>query len=113
MPWLDAETLGPNRLGDYAYGLLVFGLPNLLVTGAIFFAAATMTRSMMWTYVTVIVFFLAWLIMLGISRDKPELRDAMAVGEPFGVAAFGNVVRYWTAAERNTMVPARSLPMPA
>src|SRR4051794_23103069 len=40
MPWIDAETIGPNRLGDYLYGFLAFGLVNLLVTGAIFFAAA-------------------------------------------------------------------------
>ena len=34
MPWVDSETLGPNRPGFYAYGLLVFGIPNLVVTGA-------------------------------------------------------------------------------
>jgi ABC-type transport system involved in multi-copper enzyme maturation permease subunit len=105
MPWIDAETLGPNHLSYYLFGFLVFGLPNLLVTGAIFFAAATVTRSMMWTYVAVIAFFLAWLIMTGIAAQKPELRDAMAMGEPFGIGAFAKSVRYWTAAERNTMLP--------
>ena len=105
MPWIDAETLGPNRLRDYAYGYFVFGLPNLVVTAAIFFAAATITRSMMWTYVAVIIFFLAWVIMSAIAAQKPEFRDAMALGEPFGIGAFGKTVRYWTAAERNTMLP--------
>jgi ABC-2 type transport system permease protein len=106
MPWVDAETLGPNRLGFYAYGLLVFAVPNLLVTGAIFFTAATMTRSMMWTYVAVIVFFLAWLILIGIGRSKPELRDTMALIEPFGIGAFSNATRYWTTAESNGQLPA-------
>ena len=105
MPWIDPETLGPNRLSAYAYGFLVFGLPDLLVTGAIFFAAATLTRSMMWTYVAVIVFFLAWLILTGLTRAKPELRDTIALIEPFGIGAFAKSVRYWTAAERNTMLP--------
>ena len=105
MPWIDAETLGPNRLRDYAYGYFVFGLPNLVVTAAIFFAAATITRSMMWTYVAVIIFFLAWVIMSAIAAQKPEFRDAMALGEPFGIGAFGKTVRYWTAAERNTLLP--------
>lgn len=106
MPWIDPETLGPNRLSNYAYGFLVFGVPNLLVSGAIFFAAATLTRSMMWTYVAVIVFFLAWLILSGIAQAKPELRDTIALVEPFGLPAFGNAIRYWTTAERNTLLPA-------
>lgn len=105
MPWVDSETLGPNRLAYYAYGLLVFGLPNLLVTGAIFFAAATLTRSMMWTYVAVIVFFLGWLVLSGIAQARPELRDTIALIEPFGLPAFANAVRYWTAAERNVGLP--------
>jgi ABC-2 type transport system permease protein len=106
MPWVDAETLGPNRLSYYAFGFLVLGLPGLLITGAIFFTAATLTRSMMWTYVAVIVFFLAWLILLGIGQAKPELRDTVALIEPFGIGAFGNAVRYWTSAESNTLTPA-------
>lgn len=106
MPWVDAETLGPNRLAHYAYGLLVFGLPNLLVTGAIFFTAATLTRSMMWTYVAVIVFFLGWLILTGFAQAKPELRDTIALIEPFGAGAFRNAIRYWTAAESNVLMPA-------
>ncbi|HYD37687.1 MAG TPA: M1 family aminopeptidase, partial [Allosphingosinicella sp.] len=106
MPWIDPETLGPNRLSHYAYGFLVFAVPNLLVTGAIFFAAATLTRSMMWTYVAVIVFFLAWLVLSGVAQAKPELRETIALIEPFGLPAFGNAIRYWTTAERNTLLPA-------
>jgi ABC-2 type transport system permease protein len=106
MPWVDSETLGPNRLAHYAYGFLVFGVPNLLVTGAIFFTAATLTRSMMWTYVAVIVFFLGWLILTGVAQAKPELRDTMALIEPFGAGAFRSATRYWTSAESNVLMPA-------
>ncbi len=105
MPWVDSESLGPNRLSYYFYGVVVFGVPNLLVTGAIFFTAATLTRSMMWTYVAVVIFFLAWLILTGIGQAKPELRDTLALVEPFGIGAFGNAVKYWTTAERNVGLP--------
>jgi aminopeptidase N len=105
MPWVDAELFGPNHLAYYAYGLLTFGIPDLLFTGAIFFAAATLTRSMMWTYVAVVVFFLAWVILIAVGQAKPELRETMAYIEPFGAAAFGNTVRYWTTAELNTGLP--------
>jgi aminopeptidase N len=105
MPWVDAETLGPNNPVYYLYGMLVFGLPNLLITGAIFFTAATLTRSMMWTYVAVVLFFLAWLVLTGIGEARPELRETMALVVPFGGAAFSNAVRYWTTAERNLGLP--------
>jgi ABC-type transport system involved in multi-copper enzyme maturation permease subunit len=55
MPWLDPETLGPNRIGDYLFGYFVFALPNILITSAILFALATLTRSMMTTYLGVVV----------------------------------------------------------
>jgi aminopeptidase N len=106
MPWVDSETLGPNRLAYYAYGLFVFGIPNLVVTGAVFFTAATLTRSMMWTYVAVVVFFLAWLILSGVAQARPELRDTIALIEPFGIGALSNATKYWTTAERNLGLPA-------
>lgn len=106
MPWIDPETLGPNRPAFYAYGLFVFGIPNLVVTGAVFFTAATLTRSMMWTYVCVVVFFLAWLILSGMAQAKPELRDTIALIEPFGIGALSNAIKYWTTAERNVGLPA-------
>jgi aminopeptidase N len=105
MPWVDSETVGPNNPLYFLYGMLVFGIPNLFVTGAIFFTAATLTRSMMWTYIAVIVFFLAWLVLTGIQQAKPELRDTMALVVPFGGVAFANAVRYWTTAERNIGLP--------
>ncbi len=106
MPWLDPETLGPNRLGDYLQAWAVLALPNIFFTSAIFFAVATVTRSMMGSYVGVVVFLVAYLVITGIAGDKPEYRDIAAVVEPFGLAAVGNATRYWTAAEANSQMPA-------
>lgn len=106
MPWVDGETLGPNRLGDYAYAYFLLALPNLFMTAAIFFAVATATRSMTYSYLGVVVFLVFYFVLNGVVRSKPELRDAAAYFEPFGIAAFGNVTRYWTAAESNAGMPA-------
>jgi aminopeptidase N len=105
MPWLDQETLGPNRFGDYAYALFLLALPNVFVMSAIFFALATMTRSMMWTYLGVVGFFILYFTATALIGQKPELETALAYGEPFGAAAFGLVTEYWTAAERNAGNP--------
>ena len=70
MPWVDAETLGPNRLAYYAYGFLVFGAAEPARHRRDLLHRGDMTRSMMWTYVAVIVFFLAWLILIGIAAGE-------------------------------------------
>lgn len=105
MPWVDAETLGPNRLGAYAFAYFVIALPNLFVTSALFFAVATLTRSMMYSYLGVVVLLVLWVVANTFIRSKPELRDTAGWFEPFGAAAIANVVRYWTAAESNTASP--------
>jgi ABC-2 type transport system permease protein len=104
MPWLDSEKLGPFVLQHYLYALFVFGLPTLLVTGAAFFALATATRSMMWTYVGTV------LLLVGMSVSRIWLRDQQldqiaSLTDPFALSALGTLTKYWTAADRNTLLP--------
>ena len=100
-PWVDPETLGPFRFGDYAYNYAVFAVPSLLLTSALFFALATVTRSMMATYLGVVGLFVAYLV--GSSfLGRPELEDVGALLDPFGITAYGKAIEYWTTAENNT-----------
>jgi ABC-2 type transport system permease protein len=105
MPWVDPETVGPFVLNHYLFSYFVLALPALLLTSAVFFALTTVTRSMMWTYVGVIAFMVLQTIGSGFLR-QPGLEKIAALWEPFGSGAFGLAVRYWTAAERNSQVPA-------
>ncbi|MET0309918.1 MAG: M1 family aminopeptidase [Sphingomonas sp.] len=105
MPWLDSETLGPNYLSAYLWAYFVIALPNVFLTAAIFFAVATMTRSMMYSYLGVVVFLVAYFALNAVIRAKPELRELGGYIEPFGLGAFNNAVRYWTASERNLGLP--------
>lgn len=106
MPWLDQETLGPNRLLDYAFAYAVMALPGIFLTSSIFFAVATVTRSMLYSYLSVVVFLVMYIVFTAVVGSQPELRELASYAEPFGLAAFGNETRYWTAAENNTMLPA-------
>jgi aminopeptidase N len=103
MPWVDPETVGPLRLGDYAYAYGVFGLTGLFLTSALFFMLATITRSMMATYIGVVAVLIAYLASTGALGSKPEFETMMAWVEPFGSGAYSLVTKYWTAAERNTL----------
>lgn len=105
MPWIDPERLGPNDLHAYLFSYFVLALPSILLTSALFFALATVTRSMMWTYVGVIAFLVLW-IVAGIALRRPEYAKIAAYWEPLGASAFSQATRYWTASERNSLVPA-------
>ena len=105
MPWLDQETLGPTVIGDYIRIFLIFALPNILVTSAIFFAVACVFRSMMLSYVGVLVFLVLYFTLTSLAGSQPEIRDTIATIEPFGLGAFSDVTRYWSAAESNSLVP--------
>jgi len=104
MPWADPASLGPNRLVDHLYGYFLIALPNILVHSAIFFALATITRSMMAAYLGVIS-FVAGFFTLQDALSRPQLATAVAVAEPFASRALRDAARYWTVPERNAMLP--------
>lgn len=104
MPWANPANLGPNRITDHLYAYFLIALPNLLTHSAIFFALATITRSMMATYLAVISFVAAF-FSLQEGLVRPQLNAAVAIAEPFAARAIKDAVRYWTIAERNAMLP--------
>ncbi|MDB5470666.1 MAG: aminopeptidase [Caulobacter sp.] len=105
MPWVDRETLGPIFASHYLYTLAVLSLPMLFTTCAILFAIATASRSMMWTYVGVVALIILRIVLL-VMASRLEMREVGVLWDPFGTAAYGDVTRYWTIAERNSLTPA-------
>ncbi len=101
MPWVDPERLGPTSAGAYAYTFLVFVLPNLLFVSSLLFLLATLTRSMLATYIGVIAFFVLWQVA-AVSTDNLKYLTLGALLDPFGLSAFQLVTRYWSADDRNT-----------
>ncbi|MDT9598832.1 ABC transporter permease/M1 family aminopeptidase [Sphingosinicella rhizophila] len=101
MPWVDPEHLGPNQLRDYAYGYLVLALPNIFITSAVFFAVASWTRSVTYSYLTVIVFMFAYFALTSALRKLPDLTMA-AYFEPFGTVAYGVAIRYLSPVQANS-----------
>ncbi|HEX8616694.1 MAG TPA: ABC transporter permease, partial [Thermoanaerobaculia bacterium] len=104
MPWTDPADIGPIRLSHYLFAYFVLALPNLLVHSAVLFALATITRSMMATYLGV-VFFVGGFFLLQDAFNRPQLETAVAIAEPFASRALLDATRYWTVAERNVMLP--------
>jgi hypothetical protein len=106
MPWLDPETVGPNRLAWYLEGYAIYAAPTVFLLCALFFAAATITRSMLYSYVAVVGFLVIYLVYGVVVAAEPEYREIGALTDPLGFGAFAYETRYWTAAESNTQTPA-------
>ena len=103
MPWLEPERVGPFRAGPYLQALAIFVVPNVLFMGSIQFALATLTRSLVATYAGVIGMFVAYGVAGSLLSDIENERLA-AMLDPFGSGALDIATRYWTVAERNTML---------
>lgn len=107
MPWVDGETIGPGGFATYAWPFLIIAIPNIIMSSALLFSLATLTRSMLASYIGVLVLVMGYLTVATVLGNQPEYQDAMARFEPMAVGAIGEATRYWTAAEMNT----RAIPL--
>jgi aminopeptidase N len=101
MPWVDPETVGPNKLAYYASPFLIFAIPNILLTCAVLFALATTLRSMMAAYIGAITVFMIYTLTTNVLGQKPEYRETFALWDPYGNGALREATRYWTQSEMN------------
>ncbi|MFV2091290.1 MAG: hypothetical protein ACC642_11575, partial [Pseudomonadales bacterium] len=103
MPWLDQERIGPFSLAPYLFSLWAIIVPNLLIISALFFSVAALTRSMMAAYVAALGFMILFIVLATVTDQ--ETIGVMALGDPFGIVAFGEITRYWTVFDRNFGMP--------
>ena len=103
LPGVEADKFGPAHLSYYVWPYVVFVLPNLLLTGAVFFTLATLTRNILSTYIGSVLLLVAYLIAQSFLRDLDNINLA-AMLDAFGASASYYTTRYWTAAEKNTQL---------
>ncbi|WP_265570927.1 ABC transporter permease/M1 family aminopeptidase [Sphingomicrobium nitratireducens] len=106
MPWVDPEMVGPQVASYYLWPYLTHGVVNIFFASALLFALATITRSMMWSYVAVVALVVGYLVVTTVISGNPELQPTYARFEPLGMGSLSETVRYWTPFEMNTrLVP--------
>ncbi|MCC3151542.1 M1 family aminopeptidase [Hymenobacter sp. BT770] len=103
LPGVDATKFGPNHLSYYAWPYLLFVLPNLLFTGAIFFTLATLTRNILSTYIGSVLLLVGYLIASSFLNDLDNITLASLL-DAFGASASYYTTRYWTPVEKNTLL---------
>jgi len=100
-PWLDRTRLGPEHAFAYLQPYLILVLPNLILTTAIFFAIAALSRKMLPVYVSSVILLIGYFVASQLSTSGTA-RVASALADPFGGNAIDRLTQYWTPFERNT-----------
>ena len=107
MPWIDAARLGPASWQGYAWAFGVMVVPDMLFIAALLFLLATTTRSLLATYVGLIVYFVLQSIVGQLTKDVNN-HFLAAMLDPFGGRTLDLVTRYWSADQSNHDLPALS-----
>jgi len=105
MPWIDEARLGPVSLRPYLWTFAAMVLPNIVFTGGLLALLAATTRSILWVYIGVLGFFVLYGVSAVLMSDLDNIWLATLL-EPLGLRALARTIRYWSAEERNTGLPA-------
>ncbi|UUC43849.1 ABC transporter permease/M1 family aminopeptidase [Flavobacterium cerinum] len=100
-------------IGTYLYAFSVLALPNILFCTGIICSIGVLTRNKIAIYISgLFIYFLYWGIAM--FANSPLLANASPVSDktmqlmaridPFGLSAFFEQTRYWSALERNNEV---------
>jgi ABC-type transport system involved in multi-copper enzyme maturation permease subunit len=112
----DPSRMAPLQLGHYLWALLVLALPNLLLAAVLLFGIAALTRSLLASSVGAVLIYVlyfavsAWTNSPLMASSVPGGQNSWFVSlfDPFGLSAFFEQTRYWTAAERNSRLTSLS-----
>ncbi|TGD58917.1 ABC transporter permease/M1 family aminopeptidase [Flavobacterium humi] len=111
MPWLPKEDMVPFSFFHYIWPFATIALPNILLCTSILAGFAWLTRNKLIIYVGGLFIFILYIVGSIFSNSpvfagaSPASASAMAVVaklDPFGLAAFFEQTRYWTAIEKDT-----------
>ena len=104
MPWVDGERIGTNSLMMYLQPFLIFSTTTIFVLSALFYGATNLFKSVMAGYICALGLFILY-VVAGQVFNEPEQRTIRALLDPFGLNSFREYTRYWTAFEKNSLLP--------
>ncbi|PWA06673.1 ABC transporter permease/M1 family aminopeptidase [Flavobacterium laiguense] len=95
----------PERFGEIIWsghlqGLLVFGIPNVIISGVLLFALAIIFRSNIVSFIGAMLILVFYIVSAGFTKDiqKEWLANLL---DPFGLRPFKIMTKYATVAEKN------------
>jgi len=104
MPWLDPKRVGPFTLAPYLWNFGVLIIPNLIFIGAVLCVLAVATRQLLLAFLGTMALLVLWLIAGALLSDI-QYDTIGSLLDPFGTRALDRLMRYWSATQRNTLLP--------
>jgi ABC-2 type transport system permease protein len=107
--FVDGSRLGPFKLIDYLYPLLIFGLPNVLFATSLIFCTAIVTKNVRAIYAAGVLLYILYMVA-SIFGNSPLLANSAKTSDPgllpflidpFGLASFFSDTRKWSDLQRN------------
>jgi ABC-2 type transport system permease protein len=106
MPWTDKLRVASADFGMYFKIFASIGIVQIFVLGSLFFCVAALTRNIVVVYLQGVALFAFYLIELVTIVTSNKLERAWAsIADPFGLIMIQSLARYWTVADRNTLIP--------
>lgn len=109
---LPADKFGPFSLLTYLTPFVVFIIPNICLCVALLCSSAWLSRSKLMVFITGLLIYILYIagsifsnspLIAGSAPADPDQVSLLAKLDPFGIAAFFEQTRYWSAEQRNTL----------
>lgn len=100
MPWAQPERYGPVIWSGHSMGLLVYGIPNVFITGVWLYTLAMLFRSQVVSFIGAMLILVLYVVSQGFTADieKEWLANLL---DPFGFRAGSVTAKYMTVDEKN------------
>lgn len=95
------ERFGPIIWSGHLQGLLVFGIPNVIISGVLLYGLAIIFRSNIISFIGSML-ILVFYIVSGIFTADIQKEWLANILDPFGSKPFRIMTKYMTVAEKNT-----------
>ncbi len=103
-PWRDTDKLLEFSAMTFIQPFLIFVLPNVFFSSAIFFAGGTLSRKSLVVYVQGIFFIVLYILAIDIGASDLSNKTAAMLLDPMGMNTVDIYTEYWTISEQNTLL---------
>jgi ABC-2 type transport system permease protein len=104
-PWADHTRIASGHFWWYVQPFLSITVIQIFFLGSLFFCIAALTRKIFIVYLQGVAVFMVYLIANVVFQATRSLEHFWsAIFDPVGLRLFDSVTRYWTVAEKNTLL---------
>ena len=104
-PWADHARIGPNHLWWYLQPFLSIVVVQIFFLGSLFFVVAALSRKVFVVYLQGVALFMVYIIGLTVFGATRSLeRFWSGIFDPVGLVLLDDITRYWTVADKNSLL---------